>query len=822
MIVSNRKLFKKRPARDNLNQVAGIMASSPELMNEVQRFDNGGNVQLPGSVGSIVQLLDAVKSIQLPELTVRPGSFMDKIGASLSGKKEVPLDPDEIAARTSAQRGTTVVSEKLGERGYAVFRNGSLVGYQSVDSAPSVRTTTINRRDIDPKFAYDRGVAERIGAMDKSTPLREDAAGLAEGIAGLLKTPITTIKDMTSDLSNYFFGPSVSAKKDIDDPTTAYPTGVDIGTIADDVGRTPEFTSGQITRVKDPEGFRDLESSLLQGSEPMSDPEEIQKMIDAIRIGETEQALKEKRIREGEEATERMKGPVPPTTDLGTRLERVKAERDAIEAKEQQDDLRARLAGQTKDVKGFTDPTSLEEVLNRRQITNEMGGIDPRVDMPPGAFPKETKQPSLEQPKPSEIDEKDTETFDAMGDIADPNQKKNFSTVNQVVQQTTGTDIKSLMEEFTSQAPEYEGMNKGMAIAKIGFAMAAGQSPNGLTNIANALSMGADMFLKDDKEKQAFNRQLKLAALEYGLGEVSKQRAQAREDDRTFTTFIAGKDVTWNGTEYKAKTPIEISNTDLLKNGLPKEFVKADVFLEIEAAVQERADSFNETIQKAYEDKLIGDDAFGKRRKEYSSNVTKFVDAAVGGEYLDKAILMLADEDQSITGLKGAGKTFLRKLADAIGVEVGESFKDQETFRKNVKIGFQKLITTYFKSVQSANSISNFDVTQLADAFIDASILDGGTLSFTFKNPEILISQLQQTSKQFKNSQKDALAQISSIEQELANRYLPGGTILSPRPATEPLKQFRERLDPFIGNQGSESVLSVFRDEDGVIRFKTE
>lgn len=239
MIVSNRKLFKKRPARDNLNKVAGIMASSPELMNEVQRFDNGGNVQLPGSVGSIVQLLDAVKSIQLPELTVRPGSFMDKIGASLSGKKEVPLDPDEIAARTSAQRGTTVVSEKLGERGYAVFRNGSLVGYQSVDSAPSVRTTTINRRDIDPKFAYVRGVAERIGEMDKSTPLREDAAGLAEGIAGLLKTPITTIKDMTSDLSNYFFGPSVSAKKDIDDPTTAYPTGVDIGTIADDVGRTP-------------------------------------------------------------------------------------------------------------------------------------------------------------------------------------------------------------------------------------------------------------------------------------------------------------------------------------------------------------------------------------------------------------------------------------------------------------------------------------------------------------------------------------------------------------------------------------------------------
>ena len=122
----------------------------------------------------------------------------------------------------------------------------------------------------------------------------------------------------------------------------------------------------------------------------------------------------------------------------------------------------------------------------------------------------------------------------------------------------------------------------------------------------------------------------------------------------------------------------------------------------------------------------------------------------------------------------------------------------------------------------AANSISNFDVTQLADAFIDASILDGGTLSFTFKNPEILINQLQQTSKQFKNSQRDALAQITSIEEELINRYLPGGTITSPRSAMEPLSEFRERLDPFLGRSGSESVLPVFRGDDGIIRFKTD
>jgi hypothetical protein len=766
MIVSNRKLFKKRPARDNLNEIAGIMASSPELMNEVQRFDNGGNVQLPGSVGSIVQLLDAVKSIQLPELTVRPGSFMDKIGASLSGKKEVPLDPDEIAARTSAQRGTTVVSEKLGERGYAVFRNGSLVGYQSVDSAPSVRTTTINRRDIDPKFAYDRGVAERIGAMDKSTPLREDAAGLAEGIAGLLKTPITTIKDMTSDLSNYFFGPSVSAKKDIDDPTTAYPTGVDIGTIADDVGRTPEFTSGQITRVKDPEGFRDLESSLLQGSEPMSDPEEIQKMIDAIRIGETEQALKEKRIREGEEATERMKGPVPPTTDLGTRLERVKAERDAIEAKEQQDDLRARLAGQTKDVKGFTDPTSLEEVLNRRQITNEMGGIDPRVDMPPGAFPKGTKQPSLEQPKPSEIDEKDTETFDAMGDIADPNQKQNFGTVNQVVQQTTGTDIKSLMEEFTSQAPEYEGMNKGMAIAKIGFAMAAGQSPNALTNIANALSMGADMFLKDDKEKQAFNRQIKLAALQYGLGEISKERSENRliaREDRKLNYFVASKDMVHPETGQKIEKDGLVSLTTgyINKNGLPSNVTTTEL---AKAAIDTKI-AIDKIIEKRKKDKILDVDKAVILQEKVNQAVVDFTSANTLKEIVEGNAIRNAEGN--ITGIQPAFMDLVNKVAVAASIEL-----DPDKYENVAKYnsGMRRVSNLLLKDLlgEGSKNVSNID-RQLADEIV------GLYNTYITTDPDILNDKLQNILTTLQQKEKTAVSILNTSLEGVVGRTTASG-----------------------------------------------
>jgi hypothetical protein len=44
MSVTNRKMFRPRNARNRLNQLGGIMASSPELMQTVQRFQLGGGV----------------------------------------------------------------------------------------------------------------------------------------------------------------------------------------------------------------------------------------------------------------------------------------------------------------------------------------------------------------------------------------------------------------------------------------------------------------------------------------------------------------------------------------------------------------------------------------------------------------------------------------------------------------------------------------------------------------------------------------------------------------------------------------------------------
>ncbi len=57
--------------------------------------------------------------------------------------------------------------------------------------------------------------------------------------------------------------------------------------------------------------------------------------------------------------------------------------------------------------------------------------------------------------------------------------------------------VADFMKEYSDAAPKYEGMDKNLLLAQIGFAIAAGESPNAMQNIANGLLAGSDAMLKD-------------------------------------------------------------------------------------------------------------------------------------------------------------------------------------------------------------------------------------------------------------------------------------------------------------------------------------
>lgn len=377
--------------------------------------------------------------------------------------------------------------------------------------------------------------------------------------------------------------------------------------------------------------------------------------------------------------------------------------------------------------------------------------------------------------------------------------------IDKVINQGNEADQKSALDgfikEFMDKAPGYEGLDSGLVLAKIGFAMAAGKSPRAIQNIASALEGGADMLIKDKSKKDEFNRQLKLSALQYGLTETGKLSAQQRLDDRNFIRLAATGDVTYEGRTYKKGETIRISTTDLLESDgkLPKGFTDVDVYLDGEKAVRDRLKA-NATATKALRDELLLTDAAATDIQEnYAKQAKVYIDSEVGIEFTEKALVTLAD-DGSITGIKGGIKDLANKLANAGGLDLGAKYQSKAEFEAAVRQSFQKLIPVSLGGVQAANSISNRDVQFLADAYVESAILEGGIFNLASIDEDVLAGKLQSVISEFRRNQAGAASNMRGIEDRLTNRILPGqgeGSGLSL------LSESQKRLEPFGVGQRS-------------------
>jgi hypothetical protein len=284
----------------------------------------------------------------------------------------------------------------------------------------------------------------------------------------------------------------------------------------------------------------------------------------------------------------------------------------------------------------------------------------------------------------------------------------------------TGGALKQLVKEFTDNAPEYKGMDKGLALAKIGFAMAAGESPNAITNIAKALEQGADMFIEDNAKRDEFNRQVQLSALQYGLGEVSKQRAQGRADARNFETYVVGKGgyTDPNGTEHEEGTMIRMSMAERLKHGNKMNNLASITAINERKAFQlktielqiKQAELVNEMSGGGVDPALLGD--VRTMAKEYNKAMGIAEDSARAMGMFDGVKKMLNDPSTGdfSRGFKGfAGQQFA-KGATFFGVTIGEEFNSVEQIEARMLQALPEITRVALGSTQSANSISDRDV----------------------------------------------------------------------------------------------------------------
>jgi hypothetical protein len=347
----------------------------------------------------------------------------------------------------------------------------------------------------------------------------------------------------------------------------------------------------------------------------------------------------------------------------------------------------------------------------------------------------------------------------------------------------TGGALKQLMKEFTSNAPKYEGMDRGLAIAKIGFAMAAGQSPNAITNIAKALSDGADMFIQDDAERRKFKRQVDLSALQYGLGEVSKQRTQARADARNFMKYVATKDMEYKGVKYEEGEDVLVSMSDLLANGgkLPSGLRDQALHLKFTKAVIEKEKANAKALENMRKELLISDEQATKISKNYQEAASKFKSADTGIEYFRQALDILAKDGaegwhQSAVGAAGLLKNIKYKAGNFLGIELGKQYEldDVEELKRLFAQGLQPLIKVTLGETQSANSISNRDVEFLIKAFFGDRALEEGIFNFATASNEEMAKRVQAAMKSMRQAQIGNLNTMNTLERRLSTRILPG------------------------------------------------
>jgi len=377
-------------------------------------------------------------------------------------------------------------------------------------------------------------------------------------------------------------------------------------------------------------------------------------------------------------------------------------------------------------------------------------------------------------------------------------------------------DLKQLMAEFTDNAPKYEGMNKGLAIAKIGFAIAAGDSPNAMTNIARGLSQGADEFIKDKANRDAFDRQLKLTALQYGLGEKSKLDAQSRADQRDLNQYVTGsKGLTINGEYFEPGQNVTLSTQQMLS--LPPKTLSG---LSTVEAYNSRLKATEDLI-KASQGEGIKHTDWVNERDAYVGALKGARDAEVAKAYFKGALIKVSEKDgTAVTSLTAAAQEIFGTAKDALGLN-SKGYRTLAAFEKDLALGLNKIIPLVIGDTQSANSISDRDVGFVIEAFLDAGIITGkGGSKSPFRyvggSGAAIATGLQEAMGAIDRAQQEDLDIMKSTEENYGNVTIQGLN----KKGGDVLKVQIDKRKQYFGNFGDKVPQLVYDPEAGALRLK--
>ena len=229
------------------------------------------------------------------------------------------------------------------------------------------------------------------------------------------------------------------------------------------------------------------------------------------------------------------------------------------------------------------------------------------------------------------------------------------------------TDMSGNKPGFTSTA-NYNLMMTGLLIA-------AGESPNALTNIARGAAQGLQGYGQALEKERAKSAEIDLLAGKLAIGEYLDQGKEARQT----SDFVYGSDFTdKDGTVYKAGDAIKATSDQVIAlQSAGVEVSDKDTYnnyQKLQTAIAKKANGqsvkLNESLQK--------DIVFIAETPTALGNINSAV------SNLDNQIIQISNPDQKIVGGKALLNDMIVKAKSAMGMEISDDQLQGEKFTTDV------------------------------------------------------------------------------------------------------------------------------------------
>ena len=505
--VYNRRLFKPLPARAKLNQMGGIMASSVPLMQSVQKFANGQTVRIRGQA-----LRDVTgRGFTMPNPNIRVPS----------SRAVVPSGPVTTGGLPSVvQRGTGFTTGNISPRGPASRARPAplLIG-----------------QDYSSKRLTDAPVFGGISTLLKRAPVISGLYGIGRGIADPLEAetipsyeavPKQSIvgKDLlTGGLSpkeifveDFDALPKEEQDKLVDSFNLTQRGKQEFARAGEAIG---QFVDPTLTTISDVLGLgleeRSLEkkANIAEGQFPELSKEEYRR------------ALKSREPEKSEESEQKKAGLSPtmrgPTAD------------DIKKFQQEADKAQQEITKNQSDPDSRPDPessTAAKKEADKKATDAASAATNPNIEAEKrGAILAKTvvDTASNQELSASEINE-------SIRELLGRRDETRANTKEQILKEN-----EKLYKEIFNEDPKDIKTENGFNLAFLGFAIAAGDSPNTLKNIAQGAMKGVEKFSQSAKERKARQERYK----QYKLDTTLKIDEEFRKNDQRMAELKFGADV---------------------------------------------------------------------------------------------------------------------------------------------------------------------------------------------------------------------------------------------------------------------------------------